>query len=217
MKWMRSFGFKSSKNNQIKYFCIGANKTGTTSLKTLFTELGFKVAPQDIGEKLIDDWGEGKFDRIIAFAKSDYNFFQDIPFSLPGTFKAVEQELPNCKFILTIRTDENEWYNSLINFHTSLMKTNGVPTAAALKSFNYVEPGWMWKAQKLMYGITEDKPYSEEQLKSFYTEHNAAIVDYFKNQPDKLIVINLKNPDAAKELGEFIERNIDRIPWENKS
>lgn len=217
MKWLQVFGNKNSKSNPVKYFCIGANKTGTTSLKILFKNLGFKVAPQSAGEKLIDDWGSGRFDRIINLAKDGYEFYQDIPFSLPGTYKVIDQNVNHCKFILTIRDDANEWYDSVIRFHQNLIKTNGIPTAEALKAFEYIQPGWMWKAQQLIYGVDETEPYNEEKLKSFYTEHCANVIDYFKDQPDRLLVLNLKNLDSAKALGTFINRKIDHIPWENKS
>ena len=40
-----------------KVFCVGANKTGTTSLELLFKQLGLQVAPQGPAEMLLEDWG----------------------------------------------------------------------------------------------------------------------------------------------------------------
>lgn len=39
--------------NTAKIFCIGKNKTGTTSMARLFRELGIRVGPQREAEKLM--------------------------------------------------------------------------------------------------------------------------------------------------------------------
>ena len=40
--------------DKVKYFCIGRNKTGTTSLKKAFEDLGFIVGDQRAAELLAD-------------------------------------------------------------------------------------------------------------------------------------------------------------------
>jgi hypothetical protein len=100
-----------------KIFCIGFNKTGTTSTAKALGELGFKVAPQAPFEKLLYDWAERKFDRLIEICQ-DYEAFQDIPFSLPYTFQVLDFCFPGSKFILTVRTTSEMWFNSLVRFHS---------------------------------------------------------------------------------------------------
>jgi hypothetical protein len=68
-----------------KVFCIGRNKTGTTSMAKLFKQLSLDVGPQRKFEKLFRDWKNGDFDKIIDEVKYSGIAFQDIPFSLPGT------------------------------------------------------------------------------------------------------------------------------------
>jgi len=42
---------------------------------------------------------------------------------------------------------------------------------------------------------------------------------HFKNQPQKLLVVNLKEPDAANKISQFLNTNkvLKQIPWENKT
>ena len=53
--------------NKTKIFCIGMNKTGTTSLKKSFTDLGFIVSTQWRGERLLPDYKAGNFSAIVKF------------------------------------------------------------------------------------------------------------------------------------------------------
>ena len=98
-----------------KIFCIGANKTGTTSLKKAMDELGFVVGAQITAENLVDDWAQRDFRRIIKYCKSA-EFFQDAPFSFEFTYIVMDHAFPGSKFILTERDSPEQWYNlSLIH------------------------------------------------------------------------------------------------------
>ena len=50
-----------------KIFCIGHNKTATTSLHDEFLDAGFNVAGQGYGELLLDYYLQGEFKQIISF------------------------------------------------------------------------------------------------------------------------------------------------------
>jgi hypothetical protein len=56
-------------NRKSKVFCIGQNKTGTTSMGELLRSLGYKLAPQEPAEMMIDDWAKRDFSKIIKFCK----------------------------------------------------------------------------------------------------------------------------------------------------
>ena len=75
------------KNSKQKIFCIGLNKTGTTSLGLFFEKAGFNVAKQHEGELLLRSYINRDFKEITKYVtKSKYSVFQDVPFSLPLTF-----------------------------------------------------------------------------------------------------------------------------------
>src|SRR6056297_564727 len=102
-----------------KIFCVGLNKTGTTSLKKEMEFQGHTVGNQRQAELLFDDWVKRKFNRIVRYCHTA-QFFQDSPFSLPYTFIVLDQAFPGSKFILTVRDNPEQWYNSLIHFHGKL-------------------------------------------------------------------------------------------------
>ncbi len=85
-----------------KIFCIGRNKTGTTSLHAALIEMGIVVGRQRHAELMIGDWSKRDFRRLISFCRTA-QAFQDIPFSLPYTFQALDMAFPRSKFILTVR------------------------------------------------------------------------------------------------------------------
>ncbi|MGE0432053.1 MAG: sulfotransferase, partial [Planctomycetota bacterium] len=99
-----------------RVFGIGLNKTGTTSLATALQQLGFDVAPQEPFEALFDDWAARRFDRIIRLCRR-WQAFQDIPFSLPFTFQALDAAYPGSLFVQTVRTTEEQWLSSLLRYH----------------------------------------------------------------------------------------------------
>jgi hypothetical protein len=109
-----------------KIFCIGLNKTGTTSLKKEMALQGFTVGNQRQAELLFDDWVKRDFRRIVRYCRTA-RFFQDAPFSYPYTFIALDQAFPGSKFILTVRDNAEQWYNSLIRFHGKLWGNGNTP------------------------------------------------------------------------------------------
>lgn len=85
-----------------KVFCVGRNKTGTTSLRAALTILGYRIGRQRDAEALIEDWGRRDFRRLVAYCHTA-DAFQDVPFSHDYTFQAVDAAFPGSKFILTVR------------------------------------------------------------------------------------------------------------------
>lgn len=123
-KWI----IKNKVRGKIKIFCIGAPKTGTTSLKYAMKELGFVVGDQRTAEKMVDEWARRDFKKIIKYCRTA-EFFQDAPFSFDYTYVVLDQVFKNCKFILTIRDSPEQWYNSLVSFQAKKWGKDGkVPT-----------------------------------------------------------------------------------------
>ena len=186
-----------------KVFCIGRNKTGTTSIAMALTNAGYRVGDQSIGERLIYDWADRKFDRIIDFCNSA-QAFQDIPFSLPHTFQVLDSCFPHAKFILSVRGSADEWYNSLIRFHTKIVGKGRIPTPKDLKEFPYRQKGWLWDNMRIVYEIDENTLYDAALYKRHYDQHNDAVREYFRNRPDDLLEINLRHACAEQQLGAFL-------------
>lgn len=206
-------------HNKPKIFGIGNNKTGTTSLEVAMKDLGYVVGNQTRAEHLMGDWSKRDFRRLIKYCKGA-QFFQDVPFSKPYSFIAMDQAFPYSKFILTIRDSPEQWYNSLVNFHSRLWGKNGrIPTKEDLMEATYLYKGSPWHGNRWEYTTPEGDPYEKNELIRRYVRHNEMVTDYFRHRPEDLLVINVSEKGAYKKLGEFIGREVPQedFPWENKT
>jgi len=205
--------------NKIKIFCIGTGKTGTTSVEKALRDFGYKLGNQVEAENLLDDYARRNFKAILKFCKSA-DAFQDAPFCFKYTYVALDQYFTNAKFILTIRNSDEQWYNSLVNFHTKTVTDDDkLPSWEDLKSSEYRYKGYRAEVRKKVFGLSEeDDPYDATTLKEFYNAHNAAVIDYFRFK-DNLLVINVSENDAYLKLCKFLNRKpkYDSFPWENKT
>ena len=184
-----------------KIFVIGRNKTGTTSLKQVLTDLGYKVGNQRSAELLMEDWAKRDFRRLIRYCHSA-DAFQDVPFSYHYTFQAMDAAFPGSKFILSVRNSADEWYQSVVRFHAKrLEKRTGekrIPTLEDIQRDPYVYPGYLWRVRQLV-GVAGGG-YPEAALKAYYQRHNDIVTDYFRHRPDDLLVLNLAEHDAMQKL-----------------
>lgn len=186
-----------------KVFCIGANKTGTTSVEIVFRNLGLVAGNQEQAEMYIHDWAKQDYRRIIKYCQPA-QAFQDIPFSRHGTFKVLDGAFPGSKFILTVRNNTDEWYESLVWFHTRIVGKDRVPTAEDLQQFNYRYPGYLLDAMRLTYGVYNSTLYNRDVYINYYESHNSQAIEYFQNRPEDLLVLNLAEADAMERLVKFL-------------
>jgi hypothetical protein len=205
-------------NQKSKIFCVGANKTGTTSVEHALIEHGIKLGSQSKAEFLLDSYIKRDFNPIIKYCKSA-KAFQDVPFSLPFTYQVMDHEFPGSKFILTVRDTEEEWYRSITSFHGKLFANGEVPTFADLENANYRYKGFMSSIFESVFLTDTADPYNEKALKRFYRKHNSDVQEYFKFK-DNLLVINLREDNAYQRFCEFL--NLDAqgrtdFPWSNKT
>lgn len=202
-----------------KIFGIGANKTGTTSLRREMELNGYVVGKQKRAELLFDYWVKRDFRPIIRYCRTA-QFFQDAPFSYPFTFIALDKAYPNSKFILTIRDNPEQWYQSLINFHGKIWGNGNVPpTKEDLLAANYLYKGFPYYSLKNRIQVDDNDMYNKEILIGDYNRHNKNVIDYFRHRPKDLLVLNIAEKGSYKKLVEFLGIESDRteFPWENKT
>lgn len=190
-----------------KIFVIGRNKTGTTSLKEALSLLGYRVGNQRTAELLMEDWGKREFRRLIRYCHTA-DAFQDVPFSYHYTFQALDAAFPGSKFILSVRGSADEWYQSVVRFHSKRLEERTgekrIPTLDDIRQDPYVYPGYLWRVRELV-GISGGaEPYPENTLKDYYERHNAIVQDYFRHRPNDLLVINIAEPDSMTKLSKFL-------------
>lgn len=196
-----------------KVFCVGRNKTGTTSLKKALHDLGYRVGNQREAELLIEDWGKRDFRRLTEYCKTA-DAFQDVPFSLPFTFQAMDMAFPGSKFILTIRDSADQWYKSLVRFHSKRVEQRTgqkrLETFEDIKSDPYIYLGYRWRVRELV-GVAHNTrvAYPEKKLKDHYNWHNSIIAHYFRHRPNDFLVLNVAKPDSMRKLCDFLSLSYD--------
>lgn len=202
-----------------KIFCIGQNKTGTTTIETVLKGFDYQLGNQVQGEWLLDAWYTRDFKSIIKFCKTA-EAFQDVPFSLPYTFEHLDVAFPNAKFILTERDSAEQWYQSLTKFHSKLWaEGKRIPTAADLKAATYRKLGYAYQFNQFVFNTPETDVYNEAILKAHYLNYNQTVKNYFKSRPEKLLVINVANAKDYSTLCSFLNQTPkgDNFPWVNKT
>ena len=211
-----TMGLFKKKNNKI--FCIGCNKTGTTSLGTALKNLGFKLGDQRTAEFMFNDWVKRDFSKLDDYCLHA-DAFQDVPFSLPETFIYLDKKFKGSKFILTIRDSPEEWYNSLVNFHSKLWGNGKIPTAKDLQEANYLYKGFPYEGFKLLYNTSDVDLYNKKSLTDFYIDHNNSALNYFRNREKDLLILNLKESGAYLKFCSFVGKIPVKadFPWENKT
>jgi hypothetical protein len=185
----------------MKIFCIGFNKTGTTSLRDFFHSEDFSSGDQQAFENNLNSYRFKNYSTFIEMIKQDFwgsNIFQDIPFSLPEFYKELYKEFPNAYYILTIRDNDEEWYNSLINWNLELFGQTHKP----YDSF-YIHRGWVISLLTDCYGTPKYDPYNKEILIQAYNKHNQEVKEFFKNKPN-FIELNLVQEKDTSRLSKFL-------------
>lgn len=217
-RWQFFTGSISSRN-KTKYFCIGRNKTGTTSLKVAFEKLGYRVGRQRTAEILYDQfYFKSEFEPIVRYCQSA-QVFQDVPFSCPETYKYLDKAFPGSKFILTVRDDAEQWYSSISRFHAKKFGKDGrIPTTEDLKKASYVRRGFSYNTV-LLHGTTDLDPYDKAAMMAHYKQHNRDVIEYFKDRPNDLLVLNLSEDGAYQKFLDFldIKSSFTEFPWENRT
>lgn len=201
-----------------KYFCIGFHKTGTTSLLQTFTNLGYITGNQKKAEWLSGDYHERDFSSLIDYCHTA-QFFQDVPFCWPETYRVLDTSFPDARFILTIRSSSEQWYSSFIKYYAALYGNGRLPNAETLKQCNYVYKGWEWENLTRVYGVDESDPYNKQRLINTYEKHNQDVQNYFHDRPEKLLVLDIADKHSYQTFCNFIgvSSGTSGFPWLNKT
>lgn len=203
-----------------KVICVGRNKTGTTSLEAFFTKVGYCVAPQHEGERLIFEAGFEPDDKFWAWMDK-YEVFQDVPFSQTWFLPELVQRYPTAKFILTVR-EENAWYTSLTNHifeHLGVSsEPSGINIVNAMKKDSYIAPGYAEALYTKTFGECEpgtvyDRVTHIRALKA----HNSLVRELIDQS--RLLELDVSAHGASEKICDFLGLPSElccEMPWMNK-
>ena len=197
-----------------KCFCVGFNKTGTTTLERVLRTYGYRMPSIEEQElRFTKNFNKTKYSEFVRFA-DQFDAFQDLPFSQELAFVVADALFPDSKFILTER-DPESWFNSMVNFHKKrfykVENISQISEKDVYEKFEYLYPGYMheWKQRFLTdYSLKNpkaewdrlyDKPYYIDQ----YERRNAQIKKYFSST-NKLLVIDVTKTPTTREILDFL-------------
>ena len=203
-----------SNKNFSKIFCIGSNKTGTTSLAATLEIYGYSTPNQISQEMEISKQTYlGNYLPLKEFVNK-YDVFQDLPFSIDHYYIVADTLFPNSKFILTER-DPEEWFNSMQIYDKKKYNINDldkIKEEDINDKFNYLFEGYRKSTmQKYISRVENNKViydwnllYNKERYIKYYNERNNQIIKYFNNRKNDFLILNLKKDKDTKNLCEFL-------------
>jgi len=164
----------------MKIFCIGAHKTGTTSIEKALGKLGYSI--DTANPTFVPELFDGKFDRLKKYLRA-YDGLSDFPFFFH--YRDLDKIAKNSKFILTVR-EENSWIDSVLNHFGQ----------------------WDYDKHGLYYeGVNNPKKNPDKYLE-IYRKHNAEVQEYFKDRPDQLLIMDLAKGDGWNKLCKFLNKEV---------
>lgn len=218
-----------SNKNFNKIFCIGFNKTGTTTLEKILQHYGYILPNQQEQEARITSRAfSGDYTEFKNFI-NHYDAFQDMPFSQGEIYIAADALFPNSKFILTVR-DSEEWFNSVVRFYGKLFSVDLTKKTGEeeLKKQFYLYDGYHYQNILRILTVFDgnkkiikwDKLYDKEYFIKEYEDRNNRIKKYFQNCNDKLLAIDITKEKNTKKICDFLnipEKYVIDMLHENKS
>lgn len=183
-----------------RIFGIGMHKTGTTSLDAAFKLLGLDSFHWGTGEapiiwREVNNAGRSKMVEL-------WYALSDLP--IPLLFKKLDAAYPGSKFILTKR-DPGKWLESVERLWNPL--------------FNATR--WVWdrypftnRIHTALYGRADFEPVT---FLKRYNRHNQEVLEYFKDRPGDLLVMDMGSANSWQGLCEFLNVEEPAEPYPVKN
>lgn len=171
-----------------KVFCIGFQKTGTTSLEAALRMLGYRVTSIFGQDLALEELKRSYVARGLEIAQT-VDAVQDMPW--PLMYRELDAAFPGARFILTWR-DTDRWLASICDHFGR--------NPAVL--------------QALTYGPEAAFPVGhEDRYRTVYDRHNADVRAYFRDRPGDLLEMNLSQGDGWEALCGFLGRPVPEAPF----
>ena len=164
-----------------KVFCVGFQKTGTTSLQYALSLMGYRVA--GIMNANRHDTPEALHTEALRLLPQ-FDAFADNPW--PLYFREFDAMFPEAKFILTTR-DPDKWYESVCK--------------------HFGDSGSKMRAW--VYGAATPRGNQQAYVDTLVT-HQKAVRAHFADRPDDLMEFDVSAGHGWPELCSFLDRPMPR-------
>jgi hypothetical protein len=165
-----------SSGSDPRVFCIGLNKTGTSSLAQALEILGYRTLHDDFVARRAIEKEAARGLKILS-TLNQYRAFADIPFD--SLFRELDEAYPGSRFVLTTR-DPRDWLRS----REQHVKRNRRSLRYRGDALRIDRTRWLevWKA------------------------HHEAVLAWFEGRPADLLVMDIPAGDGFEELCAFLEK-----------
>lgn len=177
-----------------KVFCVGMNKTGTSTIKHCFERLGlFPIAspktysPEERRE--IRRFYEDKNYQAMLKLAENYRSFEDRPWNIWSMYRQLHERFPDSLFILTVR-DPESWWRS-----TERWITITKPEVLPLYQLH----------------LRVDQPTREPMIDS-YQRYNREVIEYFAGT-GRLLVMDIEKGDGWSKLCQFLAVPVPNVDF----
>lgn len=165
---------------------VGFQKTGTSTLREALKVLGYNV--KDTSSKALIPILRGNHSKVLSILKK-YDAVEDTPWYI--IYKQLDHLIPHSKFVLTIR-DTESWYKS-VKRHIGELRS--------------AQHEWIYGRGK---GLPKD---DKQNTIDVYNKHNQEVIEYFKNRPDDLLIIDFTQGEKWEKLCLFLNKEIPTNPF----
>jgi Sulfotransferase domain len=180
-----------------RIFGVGLQKTATTSLAHAFEILGFDAGhwKTPLWAKTI--WREMHADRYSVTLERSQALC-DLPIAM--LFRELDKAYPNSKFVLTVKR-EDLWLESV--------RCHWDPAVNRFRE-SWDNDAWSHRCHRILYG-RED--FDADTMLARYRRHNAEVLDYFRERPTDLLVMNMDAGAGWRELAPFLGKPVPSVPY----
>ena len=190
------------RKNFNKVFGLGLSRTGTRSLTAGLQYLGFNISHYPTDEQTFQELARG--DHRFSLLEM-HDGMTDI--TVAPYYEELDRLYPGSKFVLTVR-DEETWLQSCENHWSgrdAFAPTKGSSEESHMKIRRFLRAA--------VYGCYDFQP---ERFARVYRKHVDQVLDYFRDRPEDLLVMNVVGGEGFEKLCPFLGLPIPIKPFPHK-
>jgi len=183
-----------------KVFGIGLGRTGTKSLTRALYLLGIHVTHFPIEKDIYTKLRQGKCDFEIL---QRFDGITDI--TVAPCYAQLDRLYPGSRFVLTLR-DKEAWLDSMERLlgRKPVLDESVPGNKLYLKIRNFL--------QEEVYGT---RSFSREKMSNVYDLHTKNVIDYFRDSPESLLIIDVTRGEGWEKLCPFLGKAVPEEPFPN--
>ncbi|MBT3321284.1 MAG: hypothetical protein HN392_03265 [Anaerolineae bacterium] len=175
-----------------RVFCLGLQKTGTTSVESVLQDMGYQTSKhyKALDHEFHMSLNRGKFSELRRISEL-FDAFQDTPWFL--FYEEFDKWYPGSKFILTIR-DSSSWWLSFLNYFRDQSVSSN----------------------EFVYGYGNPIGH-EKEIVARYERYNRDVIEYFKDRSEDLLIIDVSDKKALEKISNFLGKasSYTKMPHKN--